>query len=227
MGLANLWRRRSPGRECHGRERGAKIFCVGFNKTGTTSLGAALQAFGFRLGDQVEAESYMDDWARRNFRRLKRYCESADAFQDVPFSLDYTYVALDDEFPGSKFILTVRNNADEWFESLVRFHEQLIGRGRTPTAQDLQEFGYGGGDGWFWRAHTQIFDVDERTLYDRAHYIRSYHCHNEQVRNYFRNRRQDLLVLNLGDPGAISALGDFLGVDATTVNMPHLNKSAA
>ena len=55
-----------------------KLFCIGFNKTGTTSLAAALFSFGLRVGDQAQAELLLDDWARRDFRRIIAYCRSAD-----------------------------------------------------------------------------------------------------------------------------------------------------
>jgi len=87
-----------------------KIFVIGNNKTGTTSIGAALEALGFSLGNQADAELLMEDWAKRDFQRIVDYCETADAFQDVPFSLEFTYQVLDYAFPDSRFILTVRNS---------------------------------------------------------------------------------------------------------------------
>ena len=54
-----------------------KLFCIGFNKTGTTSLAAALFSFGLRVGDQAQAELLLDDWARRDFRRIIAYCRGS------------------------------------------------------------------------------------------------------------------------------------------------------
>lgn len=201
-----------------------KVFCVGCNKTGTTSLGAALESLGYRLGDQHAAERLIEDWARRDFSRLLTYCESADAFQDVPFSLANTYAALDEAFPNSKFILTVRDSAGEWFDSLTRFHTKLIGVGRLPTAADLQEFAYLE-PGWLWMAHKLIFCVDESTLYQRELYERHYEAHNRAVKEYFCNRPRDLLILNLGQPDALESLCRFLERSPVGLAMPHLNRS--
>jgi hypothetical protein len=88
-----------------------KIFVIGRNKTGTTSLGHALYSMGFRIGHQPTAELLLEDWAKRNFRSIIDYCKTANAFQDVPFSLDYTYQALNHAFPGSKFILSVGSSS--------------------------------------------------------------------------------------------------------------------
>lgn len=94
-----------------------KVFCIGRNKTGTTSMARAVVSLGFKLGKQSRAERLLEDWGKRDFCRIIRYCKSADAFQDIPFSLPDTYQALDEAFPKSKFILTVRNNSEEWYET--------------------------------------------------------------------------------------------------------------
>lgn len=96
-----------------------KIFCIGVNKTGTTSLARALTELGIIVGKQKLAERLIHDWARRDFRRLFLYCHTAQAFQDVPFSLPFTFQALDQHFPGSKFILTVRDTPKQWFQSAL------------------------------------------------------------------------------------------------------------
>src|SRR5262245_21810427 len=119
-----------------------KVFCIGRNKTGTTSLNEALRSFGFRTGDQIKGKLLLDDWAHRDFQAIIKLCETADAFQDIPFSLDYTFQCVDQAFAGSKFILTIRDSAKEWYESLTRFHTMIVGKNRLPTAEDLKEFGY-------------------------------------------------------------------------------------
>jgi len=185
----------------------------------------ALKALGFRTGSQPVAELLLDDWARRDFRKIVEYCRGADAFQDVPFSLDYTYVVLDQAFPGSRFVLTVRNSADEWYDSLVRFHTMMIGKNRLPTAQDLREFRYRKPN-YLWDAARYIYGVDENTLYDRATYIAHYESHNQAVRDYFRYRPDDLLVLNLAEPGAMASLCGFLGIEGGNRAMPHFNATS-
>jgi hypothetical protein len=208
-----------------GRKRN-KVFVVGCNKTGTNSMRAILDSLGYRVGNQLEAELLLEDWARRDFSSLIRHCQTADAFQDVPFSMDYTYEIMDYVFPDSKFILTVRDDAEAWYESTTRFLTQVIGKDRLPTAEDLQEFPYRGHlKGWIWRAYELIFSIDESTLFDRKLFIRAYEDHNKRVCEYFRYRQDDLLVLNLSDPDSVGRLCAFLGVDSSGVAMPHLNRS--
>ena len=51
-----------------------KIFGIGKNKTGTTSLKAAMSELGFSVGNQREAELLVHEWAERDFKRLIWYC---------------------------------------------------------------------------------------------------------------------------------------------------------
>jgi hypothetical protein len=202
----------------------AKVFCVGKAKTGTTSLAAALRSLGYRVGDQAEAELLIDDWAVRDFRRIVDYCDSADAFQDIPFSLAYTYIALDYAFPGSKFILTVRRSADDWFESLTRFHIRLSGTGRLPTADELKALTYRE-PGWIWKTFELEYGDDESLLYDRQRFIQNYERHRGAVLDYFRHRPNDVLVLDVAEPTAMESVAAFLGVRADGLEMPHLNRT--
>jgi hypothetical protein len=204
--------------------RKVKIFGVGFNKTGTTSLACALESFGFRLGKQNKAELFLTDYSLRQFHRIVKFCKKGDAFQDIPFSLNYTYQVLDYSFPGSKFILTVRNSGEEWYDSLVRHQTKIVGKKRLPTAEDLKKFSYRK-TGWLWEYHKIIFGADEATLYDKNRYIKAYRKHNSQVLEYFRYRPEDLLVLNPCDPSAMKRLCDFLEVPYRGQAFPWRNKT--
>jgi tetratricopeptide (TPR) repeat protein len=208
-----------------GEPGGRKIVCVGRNKTGTTSIEAALHSFGLKMGLQARGEMLKGDWARRDFTRIIALCGTADAFQDVPFSNAYTFQAVDAAFPGSKFILTVRDSPEQWFDSLVRFHTKIVNKGRLPTAADLRSFEYRY-KGFLWDAFVMNYGDDERLLYDRDAYIANYLDHNRNVTEYFRHRPQDLLILNVGRPGAMQQLCEFVGVPYRGQPMPHLNRTA-
>ena len=69
-----------------------KIFCIGRNKTGTTSIGRAFVDLGFVVGSERKAEILYDQhYFLGNFDPIIRYCRSAQVFQDVPFSCPDTY----------------------------------------------------------------------------------------------------------------------------------------
>ncbi|MDO8206576.1 MAG: sulfotransferase [Gallionella sp.] len=201
-----------------------KVFCIGANKTGTTSVEHVLRSLGLTVGNQEQAEMLVFDWAERDYRRIIKYCQSAQAFQDVPFSLHGTFQVMDDAFPGSKFILTVRNNVDQWFGSLVRFHTAIVGKGRIPTADDLRQFNYRY-PGFMLDVLRLSYGADKSTLYNRDVYSQYYEDHNNQVKEYFKERPDDLLILNVEEPDAMERLVKFLGYPYTGQKMPHLNTS--
>ena len=162
------------------RRKKQKVFCIGLNKTGTTSIEQALKALHYRIGDQADAELLLHHWARRDFQPLIRYCRSADAFQDIPFSLAYTYQAMDQAFPGSKFILTLRLSSEEWFDSLVRFHSKFFSDGSPPTIEILASASYRR-PGWIKEVMELVFDYPTVPLYDREKYIQIYETHDQSV----------------------------------------------
>lgn len=206
------------------RAKKKKVFVIGSNKTGTTSLGSALKTLGFRLGDQLEAEMLLDDWARRDFRRLIAYCCSADAFQDIPFSLGYTFQAMDAAFPDSKFILSVRDDADQWYRSLTRFHAKRRGLDRPPTADELKADPYVW-PGYMWHASQLLYGIDESSVWDEEIYKMFYLKHIEDVQAYFKYRSNNLLVMNLAEADAMKKLCEFLNMPVSAEEMPKLNAS--
>lgn len=201
-----------------------KVFCIGKNKTGTTSIGKALETLGFKLGDQATAERLIEHWAKRNFDTIIKYCETADAFQDIPFSLEYTYQVLDYAFPNAKFILTIRNSPELWFESLKRFHTNRLGKGRLPTADDHKNDLYCY-KGFLWVAHSLNYGIDESMIYNKEHYMKCYQEYNKRVMDYFKYRPNDLLILNVSEEAAMEVLCNFLKIKYNGQKMPHLNKS--
>jgi hypothetical protein len=203
-----------------------KIFCVGRNKTGTTSIEQALRGMGYRMGNQRAGELLIEDWARRDFRRIVELARTADAFQDIPFSLPFTYQALDAAFPGSKFILTVRTGPQEWYDSLVRFHSSIVGKSIPPTADELKSVDYIH-PGWILKSMQLTYGVTEPMLYNRDIYIRHYVTHGLAVTDYFRWRPGQLLVLDLGKPDAMRLLCEFLDIAYTGQPMPRLNSTQA
>jgi hypothetical protein len=201
-----------------------KVFCIGFNKTGTTSVRVALEGLGYRVGNQPLAEALITDWARRDFSRIIEYCNTADAFQDIPFSLPYTYQSLDAAFPGSKFILTIRTNADIWYRSLTTFHAKVFGGGKIPTEDDLARATHRF-KGWALCAMQAISAFPDGDPYNKECLVRAYGSHNARVQEYFRDRPRDLLTINLSTEGSFQAFCDFLGKSPQSDCFPWKNRT--
>jgi len=202
-----------------------KIFGIGNNKTGTTSLKKAMEDLGYVVGNQRIAEKMMDQWARRDFKNLVRYCHTAQFFQDVPFSKLYTFTVMDYAFPNSKFILTVRDSPEQWYDSLTKFHAKKWGKdGRIPTKEDLQNaiYIYKGRP---WETNRWAHTTPEDNPYEKKELIKSYIDYNNSVVEYFRHRPNDLLILNVAEEGAYQKLCVFLRKETEIQNFPWENKT--
>lgn len=206
-----------------------KIFCIGRNKTGTTSLASFFRANGFKVGNQEKAELLMEDWAKRDFTRIIEYCKTAEVFQDVPFSLPYTFEALDLAFPKSKFILTLRSNPEEWYQSLITHHSKLMSStAGLPSEDDLSKFIYRKKyKGFILFMQKIVYGYPTVPLYDKKAYMEHYEKHNANVLEYFKNRPEAILTLNLSDTDSFEKLCGFLGLDPRRANpLPHRNRSS-
>jgi hypothetical protein len=175
-----------------------KVFGIGFHKTATASLGSALELLGYNLGGKfpIDGPILHDSLALRAIEYAKDY----EVFKDNPWPP--LFKDLDRAFPGSKFILTIRD-PDEWLRSVVRH----FGRNSTP----LREFIYGVG---FPEGNEQI-------------YLERYETHNRRVLEYFQGRRGDLLVMNIFDGDGWEKICSFLGMDLPRMKFPHRNKAGS
>ena len=143
-----------------------RVFGIGFHKTGTTSLAAALDQLGYLVAPQPPAARLVDEVCRQGcFENLFRFCSAYSAFQDTPFSLPGVYRALDEHFPGSRFILTVRDDPDAWFDSLQRYTSKRFenDHGQPPTLDNLKVLPMGT-DFVLYKVHTLVFQAQEKGI---------------------------------------------------------------
>jgi hypothetical protein len=204
-----------------------KIFCIGSAKTGTTSLETLLSQFGFSMGNQPAGEVLSRDWLiHKNAERIIKYCYTADAFQDAPFGYPGLYRELDRAFPNSKFILTIRDSPDGWFESLVRFHTKLFSSdpSRPPNEDDLKNATYRY-KGYIFEGYTFLYGYPKIPLYDENAYKNHYVRNNDEKRNYFKDRPNDFIEINLAIKEDFPRLCEFLGLETEISGFPWLNRS--
>lgn len=124
-----------------------------------------------------------------------------DGASDIPVVLHYK--KLDKMFPKSKFIYTIRDN---WADAVEPYFLRKKGRVNQASAQlEIRRQVYGSVD------------------WDRELYTNAYTKHDEDVRNYFSDRPDDLLILDIigGDP--VSKVTDFLGIETKLTEFPKSN----
>ena len=153
-----------------------------------------------------------------------RYCRTAQVFQDAPFSCPGTYKHMDRAFPGSKFILTVRDDADQWYRSLTRFHAKKFGlNGRVPTYEDLEKANYVSPT--YMLNGMRLHGTTRENPYDEAILKLHYDSYNAGVIEYFKGREEDLLVINVSQEGSYQSFTDFIGVESSASEFPWENRT--
>lgn len=172
-----------------------KVFCLGFQKTGTVSARTALRTFGYRVCSA--RYDLIDAVKRRDFEAVRGVVQSYDGFRDNPWPL--LFRELDAAYPGSKFILTVRDD-QRWIRSVVNHF------GVVPDPMQQLVYGVGAPGGY-----EDVF-------------LARYRQHNADVRAHFAGRPNDLLVVNWEEGHGWAELCAFLGHDMPTRPFPHGNK---
>ena len=200
-----------------------KVFVIGYNKTGTTTLKRVLNLWGFKIGDQRVASMMIEDYASKRYDRIFNLVKTADAFQDVPFSYPNLYKELDEEFPNSKFILSIRNNENQWYNSLLKFHSKKVGR-TPPRVEDLANVNniY---KGWLLDVFKLVHDYPNTPLYDKSDLTKRYLNHNEDVETYFKDRPNDFLKMNISNSNDFLNLVNFLNIKTNMKEFPWMNKT--
>ena len=217
-----------------------KVFCIGDNKTGTTTLAQILINFGYKLPVQAIQEAHLTEQCfLGQFKNLEGFCDAYDTFQDLPFSQGVIYAILDYMYPQSKFILTVRDS-NLWFESLVRFH--LVGILKHAEVYDINDFKESTfKDKLIYLRENYLYKIakkyavllnndkiiyDWSLVYNKKHRINLYETRNREIIQYFQERQNQLLVIDITKEKDNSKIIEFLNIPKEYLgDIPHLNKS--
>lgn len=171
------------------------FFCIGFQKTGTTSLGYALHLLGYRVAgsSQIDRTPPIDDIKERAYALAEKY----DAFQDMPWCLFYK--EFDKAYPDAKFILTLRE-ANTWHGSMRKhFPDKLA------------------------RLEKLVYDVDHAT--ENVALLNTYVSHIEDVKRHFADRLGKLLMIDEAKDNDWEPICGFLGTKIPSRPYPWLNRA--
>ena len=181
-------------------EKQQKIFCIGFQKTGTSSLGKALKLFGYRVSGYDSFRHHQDDQdvtMDKLWDTALEVTKDHDAFQDTPWPVFYE--RLDVAFPGSRFIHVTRNEND-WIRSV----RKDFGKHHN----EMHRLIYGSGN-------PLGFEQD---------WLARYRRHNSEAAEYFSGRPETYLHMHMGNPSyGWDALCAFLDLPKPAVPWPHAN----
>lgn len=178
-----------------------KVFCIGFQKSGTTSLEAALKILGYRVCGVIGRDLSMAELRAKGLDLAITTAAKYDAVQDMPWPIFFR--ELDAAYPGSKFILTVRD-PERWYRSIADHF--------MPPGTEMEGWTYG---------------ADARTPHgNKERYIEVYARHNQSVRDHFKDRPGDLLEMNLTKGDGWEMLCPFLGRSIPSWTFPRKNTAA-
>ena len=180
----------------------SKVFGIGFQKTGTTSLGVIFQRLGYRMAGYNEFRE-MAGYADLSWHEIEEHAietaRNIDAAKDTPWPL--LYRQLDKAYPGSKFIHVTRDT-DAWLKSALSDFKDY------PNAIHRLIYGSNGPLG---------HEADWRDRYER---------HNSEVRSYFSDRPNDCLHLRLEDGVTFERVCEFLDEPLVGQGAPKANTYA-
>jgi len=171
-----------------------KVFGIGLGKTGTHSLNQALIELGFNARHYPPPGIMIQ-------KRFKDLLSRYDALTDSP--VVPVYKDLDQQFPGSKFIFTIRA-ADGWIES----YEDHYSKSKYVRMR-----------GQYKRLRLILYGTNE---FDREKMLAKYHQHYKDVMDYFKNRDGDLLIMDIIEGDGWDKLCPFLDKNKPNIPFPHM-----
>lgn len=175
-----------------------RVFCIGWHKTGTSTLGAALLQLGYSvLGCRLDM---YEPLAASDISTPVALAGEFDALQDVPWAA--LFRELDEAYPGSRFILTMRDE-DAWLASASRHFKD--------TDIHLHRWLYG----------------TSRLLGNEEIYRARFRRHYAEVTEYFSQRPEALLTMDFAAGDGWETLCRFLGEPIPARPFPHENQAKA
>jgi hypothetical protein len=178
-----------------------RIFGIGLSRTGTKSLHAAAVILGLAAAHYPPLR-YAIRWMDGQFG--PDTCGPYTLLSDVPVPAYYR--DFDRAIPGSRFILTVRDE-EAWLDS-IEAHYRRSGPSHAGTGhRDLYRMATFG-----------------TFAFQRERFRDVFRQHNEGARHHFRDRRADLLVLDVArDDDPWGSLATFLGEPRPDLPFPSFS----
>jgi len=169
-----------------------KIFIIGLPRTATTSVCVASLGLGFKTAHNAYTEHAFSE---------------AKVLADTPIFCDYK--TLDKHFPNSKFIYLTRE-ASLWLPSIKQLLQRMM--------VNLQR-NDGGFNPHLKRCYSDVFSpLTANNIEQDEFLLGCFQRHQQEVFDYFSQRTQDLLTLDVSDKDSYQALLTFLNVEQLDQN---------
>ena len=175
-----------------------KIFIIGLPRTATTSVCLAMLKLGYKTAHNA--------YTQRTFLEAK-------VIADTPVFCDYQ--VLDKQYPNSKFIYLTRV-PEQWLPSIKQLLQRMI--------VNLQRSD-GGFNPHLKRCYNNVFSPLTLDNLNQDEFLLScYQRHQQGIENYFDNRKDDLLTIDVSQPNSYQSLLAFLDIQYNKENMTGFEK---
>ncbi len=170
-------------------------------KTGTVSCAEALRTLGYSVAHFDELREVMGEkggWLSGDFKT--DWLSNYDAAFDNP--VPSIFSQLDQRYSGSKFVLTVRD-LNSWLESCRKY------LAKVPAGYEYRKL--------VRAAVYGMYDFNEQRWRE------VHQQHHQKVRDYFKDRPNDLLEIRICENEGWEKLCSFLGKTLPEKNFPKSN----
>lgn len=187
-----------------------RVFGIGMHKTATTSLHTALKMLGVESAHWQNAHWAKAIWQEMTSAGRSLTVEQHYALCDLPITL--LFRELDLAYPGSKFILTTKDEGS-WLESVRNHWDYDYNRYRV--SWDTDPFTH--------RLHKLLYGQKQ---FDADIFLERFRRHNAEVREYFKDRPRDLLVMDMDAGAGWAGLCELLRLPVPAFPYPHIDPVA-
>jgi hypothetical protein len=159
------------------------VFNIGVHKSGTKSLKEFLKNTNLNVDNNKQwyfnLEYQKDIVLNNNYEVIKEYItknKKINFFEDSPYNLLEIYKYLNNIFPNSKFILTIRNT-ESWFNSFLKWcHEKKLYNKKFIALK-----------------HTKMYG-GKIILENKDLIIKKYEERIRNIKEYFKNTNKLLII---------------------------------
>ena len=175
-----------------------KIFIIGLPRTATTSVCLAMLGLGYKTAHNAYTQHTFSE---------------AQVLADTPIFCDYQQ--LDRQFPNSKFIYLTRE-MKYWLPSIKQLLQRMI--------VNLQR-NDGGFNPHLKRCYHDVFspltsdNIEQDTFLSHC-----YQRHQQGVLQYFQNRHNDLLTIDVSKPQSYAQLLAFLAIEPRSEGVNYFER---
>jgi hypothetical protein len=103
----------------------SKVFCIGYNKTGTTTVGKSFEILGYR-NKTFSSKVWLRYYKNNKIVKILNYASKFESFDDLPWLKEDIIPILDKVFPKSKFVYLLRDE-ESWKKSYFNWRKKRFG----------------------------------------------------------------------------------------------------